>query len=92
MEIIVLSFFTALGKVVLISKTVTLTKALRYEKWLDLFFAIVMPVLFLGTFHGAMLAAFSGLWFSLMLRMCHLFVKVPTPHVSRSPRHRRRYR
>lgn len=76
MEIVILSFFTALGKIIIISKVFTLAKALRYEKWIDLFFAVLLPILFFGTFHGALLAIFSGLWLSLMLRFSRLFVTV----------------
>lgn len=90
MEIIILSFFTALGKLILIHKVWTLQRALRYEKWIDLFFAILLPILFMGTFHGALLAVFSGLWLSVMLRISHLFVKVQ-PSVSYDKRKTRRY-
>lgn len=85
MEFIVLGFFTALGKIILLSKLLGLGRMVRLEKWLDTLFAVVVPVLFIGTFSGAILAVFSGLWFSVMLRCIALFVK-PQPLFQRRRR------
>jgi len=78
MEFIILGFFTALGKYIILWKLFSLKKALYFEKWIDLFFTIGLPILFMGTFSGALLAVFSGLWLSLFLRFTALFV-TPIP-------------
>lgn len=78
MEFVILGFFTALGKLLVLWKLFGISKVLWFEKWIDLFFTILFPLLFIGTFSGALLAVFSGLWLSLMLRCISLFVK-PTP-------------
>lgn len=78
MEFVILGFFTALGKYIILWKLIGMPKILRIEKWVDLFFTIFLPMLFAGTFSGVLLAVFSGLWLSLMLRCTALFVK-PAP-------------
>lgn len=82
MEFVILGFFTALGKLVVLSKLFGVGKIVRLEKWLDVFFTFGLPLLLIGTFSGALLAIFSGLWFSLMLRIVALFIK-PVPLFSR---------
>lgn len=78
MEFVILGFFTALGKLLVLWKLFSISKVLWFEKWIDLFFTILFPLLFIGTFSGALLAVFSGLWLSLMLRCIGLFVR-PVP-------------
>lgn len=79
MEFVILGFFTALGKLLVLWKLFSISKVLWFEKWIDLFFAVLLPLLFIGTFSGALLAVFSGLWLSLMLRCIGLFVKPAPP-------------
>lgn len=79
MEFIILGFFTALGKVLILAKLMGLGRMVWAEKFLDAFFALILPLLFLGTFSGAILAVFSGLWFTVMLRIIALFVKPLSP-------------
>lgn len=79
MDTLILAFLMALGKVVLLSRLFGLKHILYFEKWVELFFAVGMPLLFLGTFHGALLAALSGIWLTIMLRVCGLFVKAVRP-------------
>lgn len=67
MELVVLAFFTAFGKVWLLVLCFGLRNTLRWRKVIEIFFAIVLPILLLGTFHGAILAIFSGLWLTVML-------------------------
>lgn len=78
MEFIVLGFFTALGKLLLLCKLIGIGRVVRLEKWLDALFTLVVPIFFIGTFSGALLAVFSGLWFTVLLRLIALFVK-PKP-------------
>lgn len=80
MEFIFLGFFTALGKLIILWKLFGIPKALFFERSIDLFFTIGLPILFMGTFSGALLAVFSGLWLSLMLRCTALFVKPVAPN------------
>lgn len=78
MEIVILAALTALGKFIVLWKLLGPGRMVRLEKWIDLAATLLLPLLFLGTFSGALLAVFSGLWLSLYLRFLALFVK-PTP-------------
>lgn len=75
MEIIILAFFTALGKVWVITRFLPVQKLVRHAKWFDLFFVFAVPIMFFGTFSGAILAVMSGLWFTFMTWLLGLFVK-----------------
>lgn len=79
MEFVILGFFTALGKFIVLWKLFGIRHVLYFEKWVDLMFTIGLPILFLGTFSGALLAVFSGLWLSLILRCTALFIKPEAP-------------
>lgn len=79
MELLVLSFLTALGKVWVISKLIGLRRLIHYSKWFDLFFVFVLPVLFFGTFSGAILAVLSGLWFTAMTWFLGIFTPKEKP-------------
>lgn len=79
MEFIILGLCTALGKFIVLSKVFGLPRIIWAEKFIDVLFAVVLPLLFLGTFSGAILAVFSGLWLSLILRITALFVKPQPP-------------
>lgn len=67
MEFIILGFLLALGKFLLMCKFLPMKKVLWFDKWIDLFFTIVLPLCLAGTFSGAILAVCSGLWLSLIL-------------------------
>lgn len=90
MEILVLAFVLATCKLILFIKFTPFAKVLYFDKWIDLFFTIVLPILFYGTFHGMILAVFSGLFLSLFLLISKVFVKpVPPDWVSRRSTHSR---
>lgn len=67
MEILALGFLFATGKFLLICKFFPLRKVLYFDKWIDLFFTIVVPIMFHGTFSGMVTAVFSGLFLSMYL-------------------------
>lgn len=75
MEIIILSFLTAVGKIWLLSRLLGLRRLLRHAVWFDVTFTFVLPILFMGTFSGAILAVLSGLWFTALTWFLSIFVK-----------------
>lgn len=79
MDTIILGFLFALGKIIVLHKVFGLPKVLWFEKWVDLFFTIILPILFMGTYSGAILAIFSGLWLSVLLRVSRLLVQPVRP-------------
>jgi thiamine transporter ThiT len=74
MEILILSFLTALGKIWVISRVIGTRALVKWAKWFDVFFIFALPLLFMGTFSGATLAVLSGLWFTLLTYMLGWFV------------------
>jgi len=85
MELVILSFLTALGKFTVLWKLIGPGRMVRLEKWIDVAATLLLPVLFIGTFSGAVTAIFSGLWLSLFLRILAFFVK-PAPLWVRKPK------
>lgn len=79
METVILGFLFAVGKLIVISKVWGLPRALYFEKWIDVFFTLVLPLMFFGTYSGAILAIFSGLWLSVLLRIARIFISPITP-------------
>jgi hypothetical protein len=79
MELILLSFLTALGKVWVLNRLLGARRLVRHAKWFDLFFVFVLPIMFFGTFSGMLLAVLSGLWFTTMTWFMGLFVRQPKP-------------
>lgn len=77
MEFIVISFFTALGKLIVLSKMMGIVRMVKYQVLLDIAFTFLVPILFIGTFSGAIVAVLSGIWFSGILWFLSLFVTVP---------------
>ena len=73
MEILILSFLTAIGKIWALSRLIGLARLIRLAKWFDLFFLFVLPLMFYGTFQGMVLAVLSGLWFTLITWFMSLF-------------------
>ena len=75
MELIILAFLTATGKIWLLSRLMGLRRLLRYAAIFDVIFTFILPVLFMGTFSGAILAVLSGLWFTAITWFLGLFIK-----------------
>jgi hypothetical protein len=48
---------------------------LRYATIFDVIFTFILPVLFMGTFSGAILAVLSGLWFTALTWFLGIFIK-----------------
>lgn len=67
MEILLLSFLLATGKFILICRFLPLKQVLYFDKWIDLFFTVILPIAFYGTFSGMVTAIFSGLFLSVYL-------------------------
>lgn len=65
MDILVLSIFTAIGYLLLSVKTLGLRRTIRWQVLLDIGFTAVLPMLFIGTFSGMMLAVLAGIFFTL---------------------------
>jgi hypothetical protein len=78
MEILLLAFLLACGKLILLVKFTPFRQVLFFDKWVDLFFTVVLPMAFYGTFSGMVTAVFSGLFLSLFLLIAKCFVK-PVP-------------
>ena len=76
MEILVLSFITAISYLVVLSKLFGLSFILRTQVMWDVLFTIGVPLLFTGTFSGMATGVLSGLLFSLMLS----FISLLTGH------------
>jgi hypothetical protein len=82
MELIIIAFLTATGKVWVLSKLMTLKRLVRWSKWFDLFFIFILPIMFFGTFQGMIVAVLSGLWFTAIVWFLSLFIKndnLPSP-------------
>jgi hypothetical protein len=75
MELIILAFLTAIGKVWLLSKVLGIRRLLRLSVYFDVAFTFILPILFMGTFSGAILAVLSGLWFTAITWFLGIFVK-----------------
>lgn len=67
MHIILISFLLATGKFILICRFLPIRKVLYFDKYIDLFFTLVLPFAFYGTFSGMATAILSGLFLSLYL-------------------------
>jgi hypothetical protein len=84
MELVILSFLAAMGKVWVISRIIGMRRLIRHAKWFDLFFVFGLPMLFFGTFSGAILAVLSGLWFTAMTWFIGIFMPKEKPTLSSS--------
>tara|TARA_X000001388_G_scaffold17838_1_gene11106 strand:+ start:363 stop:671 length:309 start_codon:yes stop_codon:yes gene_type:complete len=62
MEIIIFSFFSALGILLVLTRTIGFKRTMRWRKGIDVVSTFGLPVLFLGTFSGMITAFFIGLW------------------------------
>lgn len=79
MEIILLAFILSTTKFLLICKFLPLRKVLYFDKYIDLFFTVVLPIMFYGTFSGMVTAVLSGLFLSLYLLIAKLIVGTEPP-------------
>lgn len=79
MAILLLALLLATGKFILICKFCNLRKVLYFEKYVDLFFTLVLPALFYGTFSGMVTAIFSGLFLSVFLHIAKRVVGCEPP-------------
>jgi len=75
MELIILAFLTATGKIWVLCKILGTRNLIHYAKWFDLFFIFALPLVFMGTYSGAILAVLSGLWFTAITWFLGLFIK-----------------
>jgi hypothetical protein len=73
MELLILSFLTATGKVWALSRLLGFNRLLRLSRWFDLFFIFALPLMFYGTFNGMVVAVLSGLWFTFITWFFGLF-------------------
>ncbi len=83
MDLIVISFCTAIGKLLVLCKLLGAGRCVRVQVWLDVLFTFGVPILLMGTFGGAVVAVLSGIWFTVMLAFLSLFVK-PQPLFKRN--------
>lgn len=67
MHIVILAFLLATTKFLLMCKFMPMKKLLYYDKWIDLFFTLLLPMVFYGTFSGMVTAVFSGMFLSIYL-------------------------
>ncbi len=74
-ELILLALITALGKTIVLARLITLRRLVIHQIWFEVFFTFILPLAFLGTFSGAILGVFSGIWFTIIVRFLGLFVK-----------------
>lgn len=75
METLILSIVVGCGLAFTLTRILGYAKTLRYSVWLDLFFTLVLPLLFAGSYSGMVLAALSGITLSIIL----FFLKLLTP-------------
>jgi len=78
MDIIVFSFFTALGFLLVLCRTLGFKRVMRWRKVLDVITTFGLPVLLIGTFSGMMTAFFTGLWFTGMTWLLNLATTTTT--------------
>ena len=67
MDTIIIAIIAGTGLVFTILKIFPIKKALHYDYVFDIFFTIIMPMLFMGSYNGMVLAIISGLTVSVEL-------------------------
>jgi len=77
MEIVIFSFISALGLLLVLTRTLGLKRTLKIRKILDVIVTFGVPILFTGTFSGMITAFFTGLWFTLLTCLLQVIVN---PH------------
>jgi len=87
MDLLVLGFLLASGKFILMLKFLPMRKLLWWDKWIDLFFTIVVPLALHGTFSGMIVAIFSGLFLSFYLLIARKIIGAQAPNwwIHRNP-------
>ena len=65
MEIVILSFFSSIGILLVCTRTLGVNRVIKHRKLLDILVTFGLPILFMGTFSGIVTAFFTGLWFTL---------------------------
>ena len=78
MEIIIFSFFSALGILLVLTRTLGFKRTMRYRKGIDVVTTFGLPVLFLGTFSGMITAFFIGLWITGLTWLLNLLSATTT--------------
>ena len=79
MDLLIIALILSITKFCLICKFIGLRKALYFDKYIDLFFTLVLPLAFFGTFSGMVVAVLSGLSLSMMLLIAKIFFKPERP-------------
>lgn len=82
MEIILLSFITALGYLIVTCKVLSIQGVVKYQVVLDIALTLGLPCLFIGTFSGLATAFIAGVFFSLMTA----FLSLLTPKAKKEER------
>ena len=77
MEFVLLSFFSAIGIVLVFTRTIGLRRTLKIRKPLDVVSTFGLPILFMGTFAGMITAFFTGLWITLITSVLQVFACTP---------------
>jgi len=77
MELVIFSFFSAFGIILLFTRTIGIRRTLKIRKPLDVITTLGLPILFIGTFAGMITAFFTGLWITLMTSILNMFFKAP---------------
>lgn len=78
MEIIIFSLLSALGIILVLTRTIGFKRTMRYRKGIDVVTTFGLPVLFLGTFSGMITAFFIGLWVTVFTWLLNLMTQATT--------------
>lgn len=78
MEIILFSLLSALGILLVLTRTIGFKRTMRYRKGIDVVTTFGLPVLFLGTFSGMITAFFIGLWVTVITWLLNLLTQATT--------------
>ncbi len=77
MEIVIFSFISALGLLLVLTRTIGLRYTLKFRKMFDVIVTFGVPILFVGTFSGMITAFFTGLWFTILTCLLNVLVNPP---------------
>lgn len=87
MEIVILSFLSSLGILLVCTRTLGVTRVIKHRKLLDILVTFGMPILFVGTFSGMITAFFTGLWFTLETMLLAVIVPPISSYGNQEDRH-----
>ena len=79
MEIILISILASFGKLVVLIKLLGVNRVVKYSKVIDFVAIFIFPLLFLGTFSGAVTAVLSGVWLTFFLFILSVFFPYRAP-------------